>query len=481
MAGKAVGYIRDGRGARPARGPTAAEQSRRFLEFCRTEGYDVAATFLDPPENPDERSGVEKLVEYLRGRGPGMVVVVASVDLLGKDVREAARTYFQASGLGARVIALNGGPDPLAALVLGWSEREESERLGERVRAAMRRKAVKGEALGRPPYGYRVGARHRLEPVPGEADIVRYIFKLYIKDELGIRLISRKLNEEGHRTRRGGNWSMVTIRDILRNRAYLGTYARFGVRVPGSHAALVGNEDFRKAQERMAARRTAGGPRSVQPYLLAGLAYCGACGNRMIGVTRRQTWQRRGDGGTSSAEYHYYQCGSRTNQSMCTYHTRTAAELDEAVRAATAEALTGLMQGEATAVGDANQPDDPKRFQTRLRQLDRRLEQYLDLAADGRLSIDRLRALGIELARQQLDTQAVLDDIARRQGEREARGECIEERRRRLAGLTEGWAALDFTARQVLLRDILERVKVYDKTRGIEVVLREQRNGAGSD
>jgi site-specific DNA recombinase len=473
MAGKAVGYFRDGRGAKPARGPSVAEQSRRFLEFCRSQGYEVAATFRDPPDDPDEPSGSDKLVAYLRERGPGTVVVAASIDRFGKDIREAARTYFQICVLGARVVMLEGGSDPVAALVQSWRERGDPERLGERVRAAMRRKAIKGEALGRPPYGYRVGARHRLEPVPDEAALVRYIFKLYVQDSLGIRLIARRLNEEGYRTRRGGNWSMVTIRDILRNRAYLGTYARFGVRVPGSHTALVGTEDFRRAQERMAARRTGGGPRTVQPYLLAGLAYCGACGNRMIGVTRRQTWQRRGDGGTSSAEYHYYQCGSRTNQSMCTYHTRTAADLDEAVRAATAEALTRALQGEATVVGGTNQPDDPKRLQTRLRQLDRRLEQYLDLAAAGRLSVDRLRTLCLALAQEQLATQAALNDITRRRGEREARGEQIEERRRLLAELTEGWEALDFAARQALLRDILERVKVYGKTEGVEVVLRE--------
>ena len=58
---------------------------------------------------------------------------------------------------------------------------------------------------------------------------MRYIFRLYLKDGLGIRRIARRLNEEGLRTRRDGLWSMVTVRDILRNRAYVGTYSRFGV------------------------------------------------------------------------------------------------------------------------------------------------------------------------------------------------------------------------------------------------------------
>jgi site-specific DNA recombinase len=262
---------------------------------------------------------------------------------------------------------------------------------------------------------------------------------------------------------------MVTIRDILRNRVYLGTYSRFGVRVPGSHTALISPEDHRKAQDKMAARRTAGGPRNVNPYLLAGLAYCGYCGNRMIGVTRRQSWQRRSDGGTSSAEYRYYQCGSRTNQSVCDYHTRSATELDDEVRLAAADALERLVQGETLETGSGNLLDDPKRLQTRLRQLDRRLEQYLDLASSGRISPERLRDLSIELGQQQLEVEDDLVEINRRSRERDARSERIHVQTEQIAKLREGWESLEFPERQALLRDVLQRVKVTDDA--IEVIL----------
>lgn len=337
----------------------------------------------------------------------------------------------------------------------------------------MRKKAVKGEALGRPPFGYRVGLRRRLEPVPDEAALVRQIFRLYNQEPqgLGIRLIARRLNEEGHRTRRDGNWSMVTIRDILRNRVYLGTYSRFGVRVPGSHTALISPEEFRKAQERMAMRRTASGPRSVNPYLLAGLAHCGYCGNRMIGVTRRQSWKRKADGGTSSNEYRYYQCGSRTNQSVCDYHTRSAALLDDEVRLAAADALERLVQGEAQTIGGAHQLDDPKRLRTRLRQLDRRLEQYLDAASGGRISPERLRLLSTELAQQQLEVEDALAEVNRRTREREARSERLQVHQEQIEQLREGWEALEFAGRQALVRDVLQRVDVKDD--GIAVTLGE--------
>jgi two-component system response regulator ChvI len=43
-------------------------------------------------------------------------------------------------------------------------------------------------------------------------------------------------------------------------------------------------------------RRTNYSPRTVTGFLLSGLARCASCGNRMIGVSRRQTWKRRRDG-----------------------------------------------------------------------------------------------------------------------------------------------------------------------------------------
>ena len=107
--------------------------------------------------------------------------------------------------------------------------------MAERVKEAMKARAMKGEGLGRPPFGYRIGAGRRFEVVPEEAATVELIYGLYLEQNLGLRLITRYLNERGIKTRRGGMWNIIGIRDILRNHTYIGTYSRFGVRVPGSY------------------------------------------------------------------------------------------------------------------------------------------------------------------------------------------------------------------------------------------------------
>jgi site-specific DNA recombinase len=318
--------------------------------------------------------------------------------------------------------------------------------------------------LGRPPYGYKVGARRRLELVPEEAVVVRYIFRLYLQEQIGIRLIARRLNEEGLRTRRGGNWSMVSIRDILRNRAYLGTYSRFGVRVPGSHPPLVLADDFREVQDRLNARRTSYKPRVTSRFLLSGLACCGYCGNRLIGVTRKQSWKRR-DGAVMSNSYRYYQCESRTNQSVCGYHTRRAPDLEADVRSALAEVVQARDREALPASAPSAQIDDElQRLRSRARLIERRFDGHIAAAAKGRLAADRLRALAQAAAAERLAVEDAIE-AAERHASPEADGVAGDG----ATALAERWATLEFDALQRALRRTVSRITVTDDALHLEL------------
>jgi site-specific DNA recombinase len=471
---KAVGYFRE---AAPAKqGATSlADQSRAFLDFCQNRGYEAVASFVDGARDEDDgRPGFRQLVEFLRRPEKGFVMVVTpSMESLGHDLREAARSWFQLQGLGAQVLFMDGDEDPTDRLLDKWEKGSEA-RLGERVRSAMRRKAVKGEVLGRPPYGYRVGKQRRLELVPEEAVVVRYMFRLYLQEGLGIRRIARRLNEEGIKTRRGGNWSMVSIRDILRNRAYLGTYSRFGVRVPGSHPALISADDFRQVQDCLTARRSSYSQRQVSPFLLSGLAYCGYCGNKMIGVSRRQSWRRQTDGSQAQASYRYYQCESRTNQSLCDYHTRRAADLEREVREmlANMDVSSGRIfpqAGDEAAVLAESQ-EECHQMRRRLGQLDKRLDQHVDAAARGRLSKEKMMSLSLALASDRLEAEDRLLEAERRAQQQASMAARRRSQEQAVARLIDGWDSLEFGSRRSLLRDVVDRVVVRDD--GVQVLLR---------
>ena len=464
---RAVGYFR---GSSHGAG-TLAQQNKAFLEFCAKEGYEPSGTFADNASGNGHAPGFRELIAHVRQGDKGLVVVVSSVETMGSDVADAALRCFQLEGIGARVTPMSGSSDIAADIVSAWTA-QDGGHLSERVRAAMRRKAVKGEVLGRPPYGYKVGNRRRLELIPEEAVVVRYIFRIYLQEGLGIRLIARRLNEEALKTRRGGNWSMVSIRDILRNRVYLGTYARFGVRVPGNHPALVSADDFRLVQDRLNARRTTGNARVTSAFLLSGLVHCGYCDNKLIGVSRKQAWKRR-SGEKVENSYRYYQCESRTNQSICGYHTRRAEELEQDVRKAIAAVL--VADAGAPQEGDDNavrseQERERERLKARARTIDKRIERYLEDAAKGRVSKDKMHTLSVRAASDRLAVEDSLDAVERRIGEHLDSSGRRRVREGEVTALLEAWDTASFAERQAALRESVSRVVVHDA--GVSVTLR---------
>ncbi len=459
---RAVGYFAEG-ARRNGVKRSIAEQNHAFADFCARQGYEVAATFLDTEDEGAGTAGFNQMLHFLGRADRGFTVVaVDSLGVLGKDLGQSALRLLEIEQTGCQVLIAASGHDAFRQLIDTWADRGDGTPVSEKVRSAMRRKAVKGEVLGRPPYGYRVGPRRRLELVPEEAVVVRYIFRLYLQEEMGIRKIAGQLNQENVATRRGGRWSMVTVRDILRNRAYLGHYSRFGTTVTGSHPALVSAEDFRKVQDRLQTHHGAVRTRTVQPFLLSGLVYCGKCQNKLIGVSRRQSWTTKA-GEKKSAAYRYYQCESRTNQSACAYNTQRAAELEERVRVSLRQDDQPVVRLRRAGNVDGYLVDlvgQVDRVESRIKRNRRQVEELVADAAHGHITVERMKSLGGELAKEHLELEAEL--AASRERLKAQQSEA--ERQKHLESLREkllrDWERLPFESLQSALRDIVDRIEV---------------------
>lgn len=459
---RAVGYFAEG-ARRNGVKRSIAEQNHAFSEFCARQGYEIAGTFLDTEDEGAETAGFNQMLHFLGRADRGFTVVaVDSLGALGKDLGQSALRLLEIEQTGCQVLIASSGHEAFKELVDTWADRGDGTPVSEKVRSAMRRKAVKGEVLGRPPYGYRVGPRRRLELVPEEAVVVRYIFRLYLQEEMGIRKIAGQLNNEEVPTRRGGRWSMVTVRDILRNRAYLGHYSRFGTTVTGSHPSLVSADDFRKVQDRLQTHHGAVRTRTVQPFLLSGLVYCGRCQNKLIGVSRRQAWTTKA-GERKTAAYRYYQCESRTNQSACAYNTQRAAELEARIRESLRQDDRPITRFRRAGNVDGYLVDlvgQVDRVEGRIKRNRRQVEELVADAAHGHITVERMKSLGGDLAKEHLDLEAELaaarDRLKAQQSEAE-RQKHLESLREKLV---RDWAELPFESLQSALRDIVDRIEV---------------------
>jgi hypothetical protein len=109
-------------------------------------------------------------------------------------------------------------------------------------------------------------------------------------------------------------------------------------------------------------------------------------------------------------------------------------------------------------------------MERRLESLERKFRRYMDQAARGTISLDKMRAVGKELVteRRVLVRRLALLEAAARGDLNETELEeqylaSIEEIRRR-------WGAMTILETKVLLQEVIERIVVYDEH--VETVLR---------
>lgn len=158
------------------------------------------------------------------------------------------------------------------------------------------------------PYGYdkiSIGKDHTLKVNEDEAEIVRLIFDLYVKEGLPPGGVAKKLNEMGVKAPRGEKWVKDTVRVMLRNEHYIGkvvfnkikrtTVIENGekkvkrlmqeddvvILSEGKHPAIIDQETWEAAQKLVARN-----PRKKHTHALknplSGVAVCGKCGKALF-------------------------------------------------------------------------------------------------------------------------------------------------------------------------------------------------------
>jgi hypothetical protein len=150
---------------------------------------------------------------------------------------------------------------------------------------------------------------------------------------------------------------------------------------------------------------------------------------------------------------------------MCNYHTRRAEELEEAVRQALQDAESAspaLPEAGDEAGVLAEWQRQALRLRRRLAQLDKRLEGYLDSAARGRLSRERLHSLNMAVAADRLALEETLEETERRARQHATASERRRQREWARERLFNEWGNLSFAECQELLRQVVERVVVTD-------------------
>ena len=434
-----------------------SNQKESFISYCAQHDHQAVTEFVDRKIDNTNRSSYNLLLKYLQESGSEFLLLVSGTEILSYDLESSIDRVLELDSLGAKVICTKGDmPDPFQYALKRWANVNPKGARGQQIKEAMMAKAMRGEGLGKPPFGYKIGPDGRLMLNEDEYPAVKHIFQMYTKEKMGMRRIVSKLNQIGVTTRSGRGWSIVTIRDILRNRSYIGTYNRFGIVTPRNHTPIIEPETFRMAQEILGRFNTPRTRLNSEPFILSGMIHCAYCNNNMIGVNRQQGWKRK-DSSRITGIYRYYQCQSRVNKGMCDYHTWRSDILEEKVKGQIKEFL---ITGEANIKMIATEPSFLPSNNAQTKYPDSSFIKTLESAAAGLISLSYMRdaVSSIKKTRQNIGYVSSNDNLL---------ADAINSGN--LTNIISSWHALDSSTLIPLFKGLIENVTVSDDSIDIKL------------
>jgi DNA invertase Pin-like site-specific DNA recombinase len=177
-----------------------------------------------------------------------------------------------------------------------------SVELSEKVRRGMEINASKCLSNGGiSPLGFTISSDKKYVINPETSPIVKKIFEMYANGNTMVEIV-QYMNDRNYKTALGNAFSKNSIRGILCNKKYIGTYSYKGKEYPNSIPAIIDTETFDNVQIILSKnRRAPGHQKAKKEYLLTTKLFCGHCKEMMVGVS-----------GTSKTKriHYYYSCNN---------------------------------------------------------------------------------------------------------------------------------------------------------------------------
>ena len=334
------------------------DQRKQGEAYCAARGYQLVETFVDAGASAtnDRRPEFQRMIEAGTSKpAPFDVVVVHSFSRFFRDHFELEFYVRKLAKNGIRLLSITQemGDDPMHVMmrqIMALFDEYQSKENAKHVLRALKENARQGFWNGSlPPIGYRVVAaeqrgtkvKKKLEIDPLHADTVRLAFRLALQGDgtsgpMGVKSITKHLNERRIFTRDGGRWGIGTVHRMLTRPTYIGRH-EFNKRgktkelkpanevIPVEVPPIIDQATFDAVQASMKARNPkVAHPQVVGgPTLLTGLIHCAKCGGAMT--------IRTGKGG----RYRYYTCSTKARQgpTACDGMTVPMEKLDALVAA----------------------------------------------------------------------------------------------------------------------------------------------------
>ena len=205
-------------------------QKEFFAQYTQRTGDNLVRLYADEGISGTK---IKNRREFLRmmadaERGLFEMVVVKDISRFARNTVDLLQNIRKLKALGIETQFLTAnmtsmGNSEFVLTIFGALAQEESANTSKRVKFGKKLNAEKGRVPNL-VYGYdkTAGDYFHLAINPQEAAVVRQIYHWYLEEGYGAAKIAAMLNDRGHKTKRGCQWSQNAVCRILTNELYTG-------------------------------------------------------------------------------------------------------------------------------------------------------------------------------------------------------------------------------------------------------------------
>ena len=411
------------------------EQERLLTNWCNKNGYEIYKCYSDrgiSGKDIKHRPALKELLKDAEEKKFDMVIswkinrisrklsdVLKIVDIFEKNnitfksYSEPFETDTPAGKMQFQMMAL-----------IGEFERGT---IAQNVKMGMCAKARAGEWCGGRVLGYdlvpiddiQTGKRRKTKLIINEkeAEVVRIIFNEYANGR-GYKAITNNINKLGYKTKKGNNFSVGSIKDILTNPVYIGK-VRYNVRqnwsekrrrninanpiiTDGIHDSIIEESLWDKVQAILESKK--GKPARIYDgkFPLTGILKCPKCGAGMVIMRTTNTLK---DG--TKRRLTYYACGNWKNKgtAVCNSNTIRCDKANEYVFSKISEILSNdkMIKSIVTNINkERNNRVSPAkkelaRIERELQKLDGKKKKIFEAYEDEIITKEEFQSRNVEL------------------------------------------------------------------------------------
>lgn len=382
--------------------------------------------------------------------------------------------------------------DLIVKILMVFAEFERTSIINRVSQAYLHRSEMGFYMGGRRPYGFQLVPTvihnvktKKLDPIPSEAEQVRYLFEVYAQESVSLRRLVDIMNAEGKQPLDGSHWTTAKLSTLLKNPIYVkadsnvydyydrhGTEivtdvsqftGEYGAQLYGhtkhqagnpdwsdmrlvllSHPGIVDSDIWLKCQRKLEKNRQITNSYSNTTSWLAGKVVCEPCGHTMTTI--------KGKPGKNGEVRRYFNCTGRS-QRVCQGPKVTiyAEDLENMVYQCIAEKLVGLKEAKYSSHTGSGEFNDLK---LKVKAIERTEKQLLDTILAGGFNEDLLTIANQKASQLKRDRLALYERMEELKNQEDQAGAVVN--------LAKSWKTADYQRKKAVAMIMIHKILISE-------------------